>query len=169
MPAVWSAASRRTRGLHAAASRCDLRDRSAVRSLLLKAARPEIVIHLAAVVGGIGANRLHPGQFFFENALMGLLLIEEARLAGVEKFVGVGTICSYPKHTPVPFREDDLWAGYPEETNCPLWPGEDVASGPGASLPPGMDGFNAITLLPVNLYGPHDTSILASSHVIPGC
>src|SRR5262249_57188500 len=97
---------------------CDLRDREAVRKLL-RQSRPEVVIHLAAVVGGIGANRLNPGRFFFDNAIMGIQLMEEARLHGVGKFVGLSTICSYPKHTPIPFREEDLWNGYPEETNAP--------------------------------------------------
>src|SRR5262249_12650466 len=96
----------------------DLRDREAVRRLF-RVARPEVVIHLAAVVGGIGANRRNPGRFFFDNAIMGIQLMEEARLHGVGKFVGLSTICSYPKHTPIPFREEDLWNGYPEETNAP--------------------------------------------------
>jgi len=144
---------------------CDLRDRAAVRGLF-QTARPEVVIHLAAVVGGIGANRLHPGQFFFENALMGILLMEESRLAGVEKFVGVGTICSYPKHTPVPFREDDLWAGYPEETNAPYGLAKKMLLVQAQAYRQEY-GFNAVTLLPVNLYGPHDNFDPASSHVIP--
>src|SRR5206468_4366161 len=97
---------------------CDLRDRSAIVRLLA-AERPDVVIHLAAVVGGIGANRANPGRYFYENAIMGVVLMEEARRRGVTKFVSVGTVCAYPKHTPVPFREDDLWAGYPEETNAP--------------------------------------------------
>jgi GDP-L-fucose synthase len=162
---------RRLEALHPAevvvprSATCDLRDRSAVRRLF-QAARPEVVIHLAAVVGGIGANRLHPGQFFFENALMGLLSMEEARLAGVEKFVGVGTICSYPKHTPVPFREDDLWAGYPEETNAPYGLAKKMLLVQAQAYRQEY-GFNAITLLPVNLYGPHDNFDPASSHVIP--
>ena len=144
---------------------CDLRDQSAVRRLF-ETARPEVVVHLAAVVGGIGANRLHPGQFFYENAVMGLYLMEEARLAGVEKFVGVGTICSYPKHTPVPFREEELWAGYPEETNAPYGLAKKLLLVQAQAYRQEY-GFNAITLLPVNLYGPHDNFDPASSHVIP--
>ena len=96
----------------------DLRTRDGIEQALADG-RPEIVIHLAAVVGGIGANRENPGRFFYENAIMGIQLMEQARLAGVEKFVQIGTVCSYPKFTPVPFREDDLWNGYPEETNAP--------------------------------------------------
>ena len=162
---------RRLEALHPAAivaprsATCDLRERPAVRRLF-QTARAEVVIHLAAVVGGIGANRLHPGQFFFENALMGLHVMEEARRAGVEKFVGVGTICSYPKHTPVPFREDDLWAGYPEETNAPYGLAKKLLLVQAQAYRQEY-GLNAITLLPVNLYGPHDNFDPASSHVIP--
>jgi len=96
----------------------DLRERAAVQKLY-RDANPDLVIHLAAVVGGIGANRLHPGRFFYDNVIMGVETLEQARVAGVKKYVGVGTICSYPKITPVPFHEDDLWNGYPEETNAP--------------------------------------------------
>ena len=96
----------------------DLRERSAVQRLY-RDAKPDLVIHLAAIVGGIGANRANPGRFFYDNAIMGIESLEQARLAGIAKYVGVGTICSYPKVTPVPFREDDLWNGYPEETNAP--------------------------------------------------
>lgn len=144
---------------------CDLRDLTAVRRLM-KETRPEVVIHLAAVVGGIGANRLHPGLFFYENALMGIQIMEEARLAGVAKFVGLGTICSYPKHTPVPFREEDLWIGYPEETNAPYGLAKKMLLVQAQAYRQEY-GFNAITLLPVNLYGPHDNFDPASSHVIP--
>jgi GDP-L-fucose synthase len=144
---------------------CDLRDREAVRRLM-REARPEVVLHLAAVVGGIGANRLHPGQFFYENAIMGVQLMEEARLAGVEKFVNLGTICAYPKHTPVPFREEDLWNGYPEETNAPYGLAKKMLLVQAQAYRQEY-GFNAITLLPVNLYGPRDNFDLESSHVIP--
>jgi GDP-L-fucose synthase len=143
----------------------DLRDREAVRRLLQET-RPEVIIHLAAVVGGIGANRLHPGQFFFDNAIMGIQLMEEARLAGVKKFVGLGTICSYPKHTPVPFREEDLWNGYPEETNAPYGLAKKMLLVQAQAYRQEY-GYNAITLLPVNLYGPRDNFDLSSSHVIP--
>jgi GDP-L-fucose synthase len=143
----------------------DLREREVVRRLL-RETRPEVIIHLAAVVGGIGANRLHPGQFFYENAIMGIQLMEEARRAGVQKFVGVGTICSYPKHTPVPFREDDLWNGYPEETNAPYGLAKKMLLVQAQAYRQEF-GFNAITLLPVNLYGPRDNFDLQSSHVIP--
>jgi GDP-L-fucose synthase len=143
----------------------DLRDREQVSRLLTKK-RPEIVFHLAAVVGGIGANRRHPGRFFFDNAIMGIQLMEEARLAGVAKFVGVGTICSYPKHTPVPFREEDLWNGYPEETNAPYGLAKKMLLVQAQAYRQEY-GFNAITLLPVNLYGPGDNFDPESSHVIP--
>ena len=125
-----------------------------------------MVIHAAAVVGGIGANRLHPGRFFYDNAIMGIQLIEESRLAGVDKFVCLGTICAYPKHTPVPFREDDLWNGYPEETNAPYGVAKKALL---VQLQAYRQeyGFNGIFLLPVNLYGPGDNFDLESSHVIP--
>jgi GDP-L-fucose synthase len=144
---------------------CDLRDPAAVRRLLTDT-RPEVILHLAAVVGGIGANRRHPGLFFYENAVMGLHLIEEARRAGVDKFVNVGTICAYPKHTPVPFREEDLWSGYPEETNAPYGLAKKMLMVQAQAYRQEY-GFNAITLLPVNLYGPHDNFDPDSSHVIP--
>jgi GDP-L-fucose synthase len=144
---------------------CDLRERDAIRRLF-REARPEVVIHLAAVVGGIGANRLNPGRFFYDNAIMGLQLMEEARLAGVAKFVGVGTICSYPKHTPVPFSEDSLWDGYPEETNAPYGLAKKLLLVQAQAYRQ-QYGFNAITLLPVNLYGPRDNFDPESSHVIP--
>jgi GDP-L-fucose synthase len=143
----------------------DLCDRSAVRNLM-RDQRPEVMVHLAAVVGGIGANRLHPGLFFYENTLMGVQLMEEARLAGVTKFVGLGTICSYPKFTPVPFKEEDLWSGYPEETNAPYGLAKKMLLVQAQAYRQEY-GFNAITLLPVNLYGPHDNFDPESSHVIP--
>ena len=129
-------------------------------------ARPQVVIHLAAVVGGIGANRENPGRYFYENLMMGAQLIEGARLHGVEKFVQVGTICAYPKHTPVPFREDDLWNGYPEETNAPYGIAKKALL---VQCQAYRDqyGMNAIYLLPVNLYGPGDNFDLNTSHVIP--
>jgi GDP-L-fucose synthase len=133
---------------------------------LMDDVRPEIVIHLAAVVGGIGANRAQPGRFFYENALMGLFMMEQARRAGVEKFVGVGTICAYPKLAPIPFREQDLWNGYPEETNAPYGIAKKLLLVQGQSYRAEY-GFNAIHLLPVNLYGPGDNFDLRSSHVIP--
>jgi GDP-L-fucose synthase len=127
---------------------------------------PEIVIHLAAVVGGIGANRAHPGRYFYDNAIMGIELMEACRLAGVRKFVGVGTICAYPKYAAVPFREEDLWSGYPEETNAPYGLAKKMLLVQ-AQAYRAEYGFNAITLLPVNLYGPHDNFDQDSSHVIP--
>lgn len=128
--------------------------------------KPQLVIHLAAVVGGIGANRENPGRFFYENAIMGIQLMEQARLAGVEKFVTVGTVCSYPKLTPVPFREDDLWSGYPEETNAPYGLAKKMLFVQGQAYRE-QYGFNAINLIPVNLYGPGDNFDPATSHVIP--
>jgi GDP-L-fucose synthase len=144
---------------------CDL-TREADVAHLFEAVRPEIVIHLAAVVGGIGANRSHPGQFFYENALMGLVVVEQARRSGVEKFVGIGTICSYPKFAPVPFREDDLWNGYPEETNAAYGIAKKLLLVQGQAYRQEY-GLNAIHLLPVNLYGPGDNFDPQSSHVIP--
>jgi GDP-L-fucose synthase len=129
-------------------------------------ARPDIVIHLAAVVGGIGANQANPGQFFYDNLMMGALLMERARLAGVAKFVAVGTICSYPKMTPIPFREEDLWSGYPEETNAPYGLAKKMLLVQAQAYRQ-QYGFNAIYLLPVNLYGPGDNVDPKSSHVIP--
>ena len=128
--------------------------------------RPEIVVHLAAVVGGIGANRENPGRFFYDNAVMGIELMEQSRLAGVEKFVQIGTVCSYPKFTPVPFREDDLWNGYPEETNAPYGLAKKMLLVQGQAYRE-QYGFNVIHLIPVNLYGPGDNFDPASSHVIP--
>ena len=129
-------------------------------------ARPEVVIHLAAVVGGIGANRENPGRYFYENIMMGVQLIEGARLNGVEKFIQVGTICAYPKFTPVPFKEDDLWNGYPEETNAPYGVAKKALL---VQCQAYRDqyGFNGIYLLPVNLYGPGDNFDPNTSHVIP--
>jgi GDP-L-fucose synthase len=128
--------------------------------------RPDIVIHLAAVVGGIGANREHPGSFFYKNLMMGVQLIEEARLRGLEKFVAIGTICAYPKFTPVPFKEDDLWNGYPEETNAPYGLAKKMLLVQSQAYRDEY-GFNSIFLLPVNLYGPRDNFDPKSSHVIP--
>ena len=133
---------------------------------LFKETRPDIVVHLAAVVGGIGANRESPGRFFYQNVMMGALTMEQARLAGVAKFVGVGTICAYPKLAPVPFLERDLWNGYPEETNAPYGIAKKMLLVQGQAYRQEY-GFNAIHLLPVNLYGPHDNFDPASSHVIP--
>ena len=143
----------------------DLRRPDAVRAMLA-ALKPDVVIHLAAVVGGIGANMDSPGRFFFENAVMGIHLIEESRLAGVEKFVCIGTVCAYPKFAPVPFHEDDLWSGYPEETNAPYGLAKKMLL---VQLQSYRDeyGFNGIYLLPVNLFGPGDNVDLKTSHVIP--
>lgn len=129
-------------------------------------ARPQLVIHLAAVVGGIGANRANPGRFMYENLVMGAMLMEYAQRSGVEKFVGVGTICSYPKFTPLPFKEEDLWTGYPEETNAPYGIAKKMLLVQGQAYRQ-QYGFNAIHLLPVNLYGPGDNFDPSSSHVIP--
>jgi GDP-L-fucose synthase len=131
-----------------------------------EATRPQIVIHLAAVVGGIGANRESPGRFFYENVMMGAMVMEHARLAGVEKFVGIGTICAYPKLAPIPFLERDLWNGYPEETNAPYGIAKKMLLVQGQAYRQ-QYGLRAIHLLPVNLYGPHDNFDPASSHVIP--
>jgi GDP-L-fucose synthase len=128
--------------------------------------RPDLVIHLAAVVGGIGANRENPGRFFYDNAIMGIQLIEQARLAGVAKFLTVGTVCLYPKFTPVPFHEDDIWDGYPEETNAPYGLAKKMLLVQSQAYRD-QYGFNAIYLIPVNLYGPGDNFNPESSHVIP--
>lgn len=143
----------------------DLRDRDAIVRLYSDA-QPSLVIHLAAVVGGIGANRANPGQFFYDNAIMGLQMMEYARQLGVQKFVAIGTICAYPKFTPIPFREDDLWNGYPEETNAPYGLAKKMMLVQAQSYR-AQYGFNAIYLLPVNLYGPGDNFDLETSHVIP--
>jgi GDP-L-fucose synthase len=128
--------------------------------------RPDIVIHIAGIVGGIGANRENPGQFFYDNLMMGVQTMHHAYLRGVEKFVAVGTICAYPKFTPVPFREDNLWDGYPEETNAPYGLAKKMLLVQAQAYRQ-QYGFNAIYLLPVNLYGPRDNFDPASSHVIP--
>ncbi|MEA2489784.1 MAG: GDP-L-fucose synthase, partial [Acidobacteriota bacterium] len=143
----------------------DLLDAAAVRAYLAEK-KPNLVIHGAAVVGGIGANRMHPGSFFFENASMGIHLIEEARQAAVEKFVCLGTICAYPKFANIPFREDELWDGYPEETNAPYGIAKKALL---VQLQAYRQeyGFNGVFLLPVNLYGPRDNFDLETSHVIP--
>lgn len=133
---------------------------------LYREVQPQVVIHLAAVVGGIGANRENPGRFFYENLMMGAQLMEGARLYNVEKFVQVGTICAYPKFTPVPFREEDLWDGYPEETNAPYGIAKKALLVQ-AQAYRDQYGFNGIYLLPVNLYGPGDNFDPNSSHVIP--
>jgi GDP-L-fucose synthase len=143
----------------------DLVRREACRQLLADT-RPEIVVHLAARVGGIGANRERPGLFFFDNLMMGAQLIEECRLAGVPKVVTIGTICSYPKHTPVPFKEEALWGGYPEETNAPYGLAKKMLLVQGQAYRQ-QYGMNVIHLLPVNLYGPGDNFDPATSHVIP--
>jgi GDP-L-fucose synthase len=143
----------------------DMVDRAACRRLLADS-RPDLVIHLAARVGGIGANRENPGSFFFENLMMGVQLVEECRLAGIEKIATVGTICAYPKLTPVPFREDDVWNGYPEETNAPYGLAKKMLLVQGQAYRQ-QYGMDVIHLLPVNLYGPRDNFDPASSHVIP--
>jgi GDP-L-fucose synthase len=127
---------------------------------------PEMVIHLAAVVGGIGANRKNPGKFFFDNLMMGVQLMHEAHLRGLEKFVAVGTICAYPKFCPVPFSEDEIWNGYPEETNAPYGLAKKMLLVQSQSYRE-QYGFNSVVLFPVNLYGPRDNFDLESSHVIP--
>jgi len=146
-------------------SEYDLRDRTAIRAAL-EQGKPDVVIHLAAVVGGIGANRAHPGTFFYDNAIMGIELMEQARIHGVGKFVAVGTVCAYPKFTPVPFREEDLWNGYPEETNAPYGLAKKMLLVQ-AQAYRSQYGFNAIYLLPVNLYGPGDNFDPENSHVVP--
>jgi len=128
--------------------------------------KPNIVIHLAAVVGGIGANRENPGKFFYENAIMGIQLLHEAYLNKIEKFVAIGTICAYPKFTPVPFKEENLWNGYPEETNAPYGLAKKMMLVQSQAYRQ-QYGFNSIFLLPVNLYGPRDNFDTQSSHVIP--
>ena len=133
---------------------------------LLSQTQPDLVIHLAAVVGGIGANQKNPGKFFYENLMMGTQLIEQSRLHGVKKFVALGTVCAYPKFTPTPFREDDLWNGYPEETNAPYGLAKKMMLVQGQSYRQ-QYGFNTIFLLPANLYGPGDNFDLENSHVIP--
>ena len=143
----------------------DLRRQDAVQGLY-RDATPDVLIHLAARVGGIGANRIHPGQFFYDNLVMGAEVIEQGRAFGVEKLIMVGTICSYPKHTPVPFREESLWEGYPEETNAPYGIAKKALLVQGQAYRAEY-GMNIIHLLPVNLYGPGDNFDEHSSHVIP--
>ncbi len=128
--------------------------------------KPDMVIHLAAQVGGIEANRKNPGKFFFDNLMMGVQMMEEGRQRGIEKFVALGTICSYPKFTPVPFREKDLWNGYPEETNAPYGLAKKMLLVQSQAYRQ-QYGFNSIFLLPVNLYGPRDNFDAKTSHVIP--
>ncbi len=143
----------------------DLRQLDGIRAALADS-RPDVVIHLAAVVGGIGANMESPGQFFYENAIMGIQLIEQSRLAAVERFVCLGTVCAYPKFVPAPFHEDELWNGYPEETNAPYGLAKKMLL---VQLQAYREqyGFNGIYLLPVNLYGPYDNFDERTSHVIP--
>jgi len=135
-------------------------------SKLYQDSKPDIVIHLAAVVGGIGANRENPGKFFYDNLMMGVQMMEQGRLSGIEKFVAVGTVCAYPKFTPAPFKEEDLWNGYPEETNAPYGLAKKMLLVQAQAYRQ-QYGFNSIYLLPVNLYGPEDNFDLKSSHVIP--
>jgi GDP-L-fucose synthase len=156
-------------------SRYDLRNLEAIRALIDDTSRPapggrraaaDVIIHLAARVGGIGANRAHPAEFFYDNLMMGAPLMHEAWRAGVGKFVAIGTVCAYPKYTPVPFREEDLWNGYPEETNAPYGLAKKMLLVQSQAYRE-QYGFNSIFLLPVNLYGPGDNFDLESSHVIP--
>jgi GDP-L-fucose synthase len=146
-------------------SEYDLREREQIVRLL-KNAKPDLVIHLAASVGGIGANQSHPAEFFYDNAIMGIELIEQARRLNVRKFVCLGTICAYPKFAPLPFREEDLWNGYPEETNAPYGLAKKMLLVQSQAYRQEY-GFNCIYLLPVNLYGPKDNFDPQTSHVIP--
>jgi len=146
-------------------SNYDLRNQEAIVRLY-RDAQPQVVIHLAAVVGGIGANRANPGRFFYDNAIMGIQMMESARQFGVTKFIALGTICAYPKFASVPFKEEELWNGYPEETNAPYGLAKKMMLVQ-AQAYRAQYGFNAIYLLPVNLYGPGDNFDLESSHVIP--
>ena len=143
----------------------DLVDPQAVNRMLVDS-NPDVIIHLAAHVAGIGANREHPAEFFYDNLMMGVQLMHQAYLRGVEKFVAIGTVCAYPKFTPVPFREDDLWIGYPEETNAPYGLAKKMLLVQSQAYRQ-QYGFNSIFLLPVNLYGPGDNFDPRSSHVIP--
>jgi GDP-L-fucose synthase len=143
----------------------DLRERGDVVRMLADSS-PDTIIHLAATVGGIGANREHPGSFFYDNLIMGVELMEQARRRGVDKFVAIGTVCAYPKFTPVPFREDEIWNGYPEETNAPYGLAKKMLLVQAQAYRQEY-GFNAIYLIPVNLYGPWDNFSPAVSHVIP--
>jgi GDP-L-fucose synthase len=146
-------------------SEFDLRERDAIRDLLATA-KPDIVLHLAAKVGGIGANQLHPATFFYDNLMMGVQLFHESWQANVSKFVGVGTVCSYPKFAPIPFNEDSLWDGYPEETNAPYGLAKKNLIIQSLAYQDEFD-FDSINLIPVNLYGPGDNFDPDSSHVIP--
>ena len=143
----------------------DLVQLEAIKQLLVDS-KPDIIIHLAAQVGGIEVNRLHPAEFFYNNLMMGVPLMHEAWRAGVEKFVATGTVCAYPKYTPIPFKEEDLWNGYPEETNAPYGLAKKMMLVQSQTYRE-QYGFDAIFLLPVNLYGPGDNFDLQSSHVIP--
>lgn len=143
----------------------DLTDGVATRRLL-NDTKPNLIIHLAARVGGIGANREHPADFFYDNLMMGVQLLHESYKAGVEKVVALGTVCAYPKHTPVPFQEQDLWSGYPEETNAPYGLAKKMLLVQSQAYRQQYD-YNSIFLLPTNLYGPRDNFNPASSHVIP--
>jgi GDP-L-fucose synthase len=143
----------------------DLVQHAAVQRAI-RDARPDVIIHLAAVVGGIGANQANPGRFFYDNLMMGVQLIEEARQAGVEKVVAIGTICAYPKFTPIPFHEENLWDGYPEETNAPYGLAKKMLLVQAQAYRE-QYGYNAVYLLPVNLYGPGDNFDPNTSHVIP--
>ena len=133
---------------------------------MLDDSRPDLVIHLAAVVGGIGHNKKNPGKFFYDNLMMGVQLIEQSRLRGVKKFLAAGTVCAYPKFTPVPFKEDDIWNGYPEETNAPYGLAKKMMLVQSQAYRE-QYGFNSIFVLPANLYGPGDNFDLETSHVIP--
>lgn len=143
----------------------DLRDREAIQSLLATA-NPDIVIHLAATVGGIGANRLYPAEYFYDNLMMGVQLVHECWQANVGKVVSIGTVCAYPKFTPVPFHEEDIWNGYPEETNAPYGLAKKMLLVQSDAYRQ-QYGFNSIFLLPTNLYGPRDNFDPTTSHVIP--
>ena len=143
----------------------DLVDRDAIARLLADS-NPDVIIHLAAHVGGIGANREHPAEFFYDNLMMGVQLMHQAYERGVEKFVAIGTVCAYPKFTPTPFKEDDLWIGYPEETNAPYGLAKKMLLVQSQAYRD-QYGYNSIFLLPVNLYGPGDNFNPRSSHVIP--
>ena len=143
----------------------DLRDIGSIRKMYIDQ-KPDILVHLAAVVGGIGANRENPGRFFYDNLMMGVPLMHEAYLQGIDKFVAIGTICAYPKFTPVPFKEEDLWNGYPEETNAPYGLAKKMLLVQSQAYRQQYN-FNSIVLLPVNLYGPGDNFDPSSSHVIP--
>jgi GDP-L-fucose synthase len=143
----------------------DLRELAAIRRLL-KDADPDLIVHIAARVGGIGANRAHPAEYFYDNLMMGAQLLHEAWRHSIPKFVAIGTICAYPKYTPVPFHEDDLWNGYPEETNAPYGLAKKMLLVQSQAYRQ-QYGYNSIFLLPVNLYGPGDNFDLESSHVIP--